>query len=334
MKGFLSKRNGILIILIIALFLPFIVPNEYVLHVMALVCIWSISVYGINIFTGYTGNLSLAHIGFFAVGAYTLGILTVKAGWNFWLALLAACVISIVLGILVGLISLRTSGHFFTIYTMCVGYIIYLIIDKWDALTGGVRGLIGIPNPAPIGPITFDSLTSHYYLLLFFLILTIFITKRIVSSLLGRTFIAIRNSEELAQTIGISTKKNQLLAFVISCFFAALAGALYASFVRFIGPDIGAIFLGFEMLIYLVIGGIGTLSGPLVGTLIIVSLTQSLQFLQEYKMLIFGPILLLIILFYPGGIVGALNSFSNKWKQRNRWKKTMKDQERAIKEVG
>ncbi|WP_068673297.1 branched-chain amino acid ABC transporter permease [Oceanobacillus sp. Castelsardo] len=318
MAKLLSKRNGLIFVLVVALIMPFIVPNDYILHVLALVCIWSISVYGINIFTGYTGNLSLAHIGFFAIGAYTLGLLTVKAGWNFWLAFLAAGVLSIILGFLVGLISLRTNGHFFAIYTMCVGYIIYLIIDKWDSLTGGVRGLIGIPGPASIGPITFESLTSQYYLLLFFLILTIFITKRIVHSLLGRTFIAIRNSEELAQTIGISTKKNQLLAFVISCFFAAIAGALYASFVRFIGPEIGGIFLGFEMLIYLVIGGLGTLSGPIIGTLLIVFLTQSLQFMQEYKMLLFGPILLIIVIFYPNGIVGAIEGIKRKTRQKRK----------------
>lgn len=318
MEKLLSKRNGLIFVLVLALIMPFIVPNDYILHVLALVCIWSISVYGINIFTGYTGNLSLAHIGFFAIGAYTLGLLTVKAEWNFWLAFIAAGVFSIILGFLVGLISLRTNGHFFAIYTMCVGYIIYLVIDKWDTLTGGVRGLIGIPGPAPIGPITFESLTSQYYLLLFFLVLTIFIMKRIVHSLLGRTFIAIRNSEELAQTIGISTKKNQLLAFVISCFFAAIAGALYASFVRFIGPEVGAIFLGFEMLIYLVIGGLGTLSGPIIGTLLIVFLTQSLQFMQEYKMLLFGPILLIIVIFYPNGIVGAIEGIKRKITQNKK----------------
>ena len=234
MPAVFSKKTGIVLLFILSLLMPFIVPNEYILYILSLVCIWSISVYGINIFTGYTGSLSLAHIGFFAIGAYTVGLLTVKAGWGFWLAFVAALVLSIVLGTLVGLISLRTSGHFFTIYTMCVGYIIYLLIDRWDSLTGGVRGLIGIPGPQPIGPISFDSLTSQYYLMLFFLILTIFITKRIVQSLLGRTFIAIRNSEELALTIGIATRKNQLLSFVISCFFASLAGALYASFVRFL----------------------------------------------------------------------------------------------------
>lgn len=332
MGNILTKRNGILLVLLLALLMPFILPNEYMLYILALVCIWAISVYGINIFTGYTGKLSLAHIGFFAIGAYTLGLLTTKAGWNFWLALLAACVLSGVLGFFVGLIALRTNGHFFAIYTMCVGFIIYLLIDKWDNLTGGVRGLIGIPGPSSIGPISFESLTSRYYLFLFFLILTIFISKRIINSLLGRTFLAIKNSEDLAQTIGISTKKNQLLAFVISCFIVGLAGGLYASFVRFIGPDISAISLGFEMLIFLVIGGIGTLSGPLIGTLIIVSLTQSLQFLQEYRMLIFGPILVLIVIFYPHGIAGGIKDISNKWKRKN---KRIKEKEYAsIKEVG
>lgn len=334
MTTLLNRKLGLSLLLVIALFMPFIVQNDYILHVLALVCIWSISVYGINIFTGYTGNLSLAHIGFFAVGAYTLGLLTVKAGWNFWLALIAACILSSLLGALVGLISLRTSGHFFAIYTMCVGYIIYLVIDKWDTLTGGVRGLIGIPNPAPIGPITFDSLRSQYYLLLFFLILTIFVSKRIVHSLLGRTFIAIRNSEELALTIGISTKKNQLLSFVISCFFAGLGGALYASFVRFIGPEIGGINLGFDMLVYLIIGGIGTLSGPIIGTLVIVSITQSLQFLQEYRMLIFGPILLIIVIFYPYGITGGVNRLINKYKRKNTKAEDIGSYEKSVEEVG
>lgn len=336
MTRLVNKKVGILFLLLITLLLPFIVPNEYILHVLVLVCIWSISVYGINILTGYTGNLSLAHVGFFAIGAYTLGLLTTKANWNFWLALLAAVVLSMILGALVGLISLRTNGHFFAIYTMCVGYIIFLVIDKWDSLTGGVRGLVGIPNPSPIGPIRFDSLTSQYYLVLLLLVLTIFISKRIVQSLVGRTFIAIRNSEELARTIGISTKKNQLLAFVTSCFFAGLSGALYASFVQFIGPAVGSILLGFEMLIYLVIGGIGTLAGPVIGTLIIVTLTQSLQFLQEYRMIFFGPILLLILIFYPQGITGAINSVTNKLfkrKQTKSDKRSLEDSTRK-EEVG
>lgn len=281
--------------------------------------IWAIAVYGINLLAGYTGYLSLAHAGYFAIGAYSLGLLTVKAGMNFWLALVLSCLISGALGFLVGLIALRTKEHFFAIYTLCVGYIIYLVIDKWEGLTEGVRGLIGIPAPENIGPITFETAASQYYLVLIFLLGVILVMYRIVHSLTGRTYMAIRNSEELAQTIGISTMKNKLTAFVLSTFFAGLAGALYASFVRFIGPDIGSTAIMFDLLMYLLVGGIGTLSGPLVGTLLLVILSQNLQFLQEYRMLIFGPLLTLIIIFYPRGISGAFFD----WKIKRRDKKQL-----------
>ncbi|WP_347549968.1 branched-chain amino acid ABC transporter permease [Pseudalkalibacillus hwajinpoensis] len=316
MLNVLSKRNMLITIAGIAILFPLVFQNMYLLQLLTLVFIWSIAVYGFNIISGYVGYLSLAHAGFFAIGAYGLGLLTTKAGLPYWVSLLMAVVITALAGALVGLIALRTKSHFFAIYTMCVGMIIYLLIDKWDSLTGGVRGLIGISAPDNIGPITFDSLTSQYYLALFFLIVTIFVCYRIVHSLLGRTFIAIRNSEELAKTIGISIMKNQLLAFTLSALFAGLSGALYASFIRFIGPQISAITVTFEMLMYLLVGGIGTLTGPLVGTLIVISLTQSLQFLEEYRMLIFGPVVVLLVLYYPRGITGSINTFLLKRKQQ------------------
>ncbi|MFJ7638259.1 branched-chain amino acid ABC transporter permease [Peribacillus sp. NPDC097206] len=315
----LSKRNVILILIILAFLFPIIAQNDYYVHMLTLSFIWAIAVYGINLLAGYTGYLSLAHAGYFAIGAYSLGLLTVKAGMNFWLALVLSCLISGALGFLVGLIALRTKEHFFAIYTLCVGYIIYLVIDKWEGLTEGVRGLIGIPAPGNIGPITFETAASQYYLVLIFLLGVILVMYRIVHSLTGRTYMAIRNSEELAQTIGISTMKNKLTAFVLSTFFAGLAGALYASFVRFIGPDIGSTAIMFDLLMYLLVGGIGTLSGPLVGTLLLVILSQNLQFLQEYRMLIFGPLLTLIIIFYPRGISGAFFD----WKIKRRDKKQL-----------
>lgn len=316
MSNVLSKRTMIIVLSGIAILFPLVFQNMYLLQLLTLVFIWSIAVYGFNIISGYVGYLSLAHAGFFAIGAYGVGLLTTKAGLPYWLSLFLAVVITALAGALVGVIALRTKSHFFAIYTMCVGVIIYLLIDKWDSLTGGVRGLIGISAPGNIGPITFDTLTSQYYLALSFLALTIFICYRIVHSLLGRTFIAIRNSEELAKTIGISIMKNQLLAFTLSALFAGLSGALYASFIRFIGPQISAITVTFEMLMYLLVGGIGTLAGPLVGTLIVISLTQSLQFLEEYRMLIFGPVVVLLVLYYPSGITGSIDTFIQKRKQQ------------------
>lgn len=317
MSNVLKQRNVIVALILFAIVFPFITNNSYFIHVMTLSFIWMIAVYGLNLLAGYAGYLSLAHAGFFAIGAYSMGILTTRAQMNFWLAMILALVITSAIGVLVGLISLRTKEHFFAIYTLCVGYIIYLIIDKWDSLTGGVRGLIGIPAPSNIGPLSFQTPISQYYLVLAFLLLVVFIMYRIVHSLTGRTYIAIRNSEDLALTIGISTGKNKLTVFVLSTFFAGLAGALYASFIRFIGPDIGSTVVVFDLLTFLLVGGIGTLSGPIVGTFLIVWISQQLQFLQDYRMLIFGPVLTLLIIFYPRGIVGGFI----EWKMKRQAKR-------------
>ncbi|MBT2679515.1 branched-chain amino acid ABC transporter permease [Bacillus sp. ISL-35] len=325
MAKVINKRTMILALLLFAIAFPFVSQNDYIIHVMTLSFIWMIGVYGLNLLAGYTGYLSLAHAGFFAIGAYSLGLLTVKAQMNFWLAFVLSLLITSIIGFLVGVIALRTKEHFFAIYTLCVGYIIYLVIDKWDSLTEGVRGLIGIPAPANIGPISFESSLSQYYLVLAILLLVILIVYRIVHSLTGRTYIAIRNSEDLAQTIGISTMKNKLEVFVLSTFFAGLSGALYASFIRFIGPDIGNIVITFDLLTYLLIGGIGTLSGPIVGTFLVVWISQQLQFLQDYRMLIFGPALTLLVIFYPRGITGAIGGWSLKRAEKNLHKAKIKD---------
>ncbi|WP_059104938.1 branched-chain amino acid ABC transporter permease [Shouchella shacheensis] len=309
---FLKRHGVVLIVLLIALVFPLLTQNQYHLHILTLAFIWTIAVYGLNLIGGYTGQLSLAQAGFFAIGAYTLSLLTVRAEWPFWLALVAACLVTTFIGVLVGLVALRTKEHFFAIYTLCVGYIIYLLIYQWDELTNGVRGIIGIPAPGAIGPLSFDTPASLYYLMLAFLVLVIFLFKRVTESLVGRTYVAIRNSEELAQTLGISTMRQKLVSFVVSTFLAGLAGALFASFIRFVGPDISYTMVVFDMLTYLIVGGIGTLFGPLVGTLLIVTLTQSLQFLEDVRMLVFGPLLVVLVIFYPRGLVGGYLVWKHK----------------------
>ncbi|PWA12770.1 branched-chain amino acid ABC transporter permease [Pueribacillus theae] len=316
MNKIMDKRIGIAVLVILSIIFPLLFDNKYIIHVMSLAFIYIIAIYGMNLLAGFTGYLSLAHAGFFAIGAYSLGVFTTKYEMTFWVSFVAAIVFTTVVGAIIGLIALRTKEHFFAIYTLIVGYLIYLLIDKWDVMTGGVRGLIGIPVPTAIGPIEFKSGLSMYYLILFFLLLSTLLITRIVHSLTGRTFIAIRNSEELAQTIGINTMTNKLVSFIISIFFAALAGALYASFVRFLGPDIANLPMVFDFLMYLIVGGLGTLSGPIVGTLLIVWLSQFLQGLQEYRMLLFGPILTLIVIFYPAGIVGAYRTIKMKLKHK------------------
>ena len=316
MNGANIKKILLPAILLLSLLFPLVIQNEYYLHIMTLAFIWIIAVYGLNLIAGYTGYLSLAHAGFFAIGAYAISLLTVKAEMNYWLAFLLSVFITSIIGFFIGLIALRTKEHYFAIYTLCVGYIIYLVIYKWEELTGGVRGFIGIPAPPPIGSISFDEAIPMYYLVLFFLIIGVAAMYRIVHSLSGRTYKAIRNSEDLAASIGISTMKNKLAAFVLSTAYAGVAGALYASLIRFIGPDIGYTNIIFDMLIYLLVGGIGTLSGPVIGTILVVWVSQNLQFLQDYRMLIFGPLLTFLIIFYPKGIAGSFIQWRQKQKER------------------
>ncbi|WP_207308823.1 branched-chain amino acid ABC transporter permease [Marinobacter caseinilyticus] len=301
----LMKPGAKMALLALALVFPWLAANEYQVYVMATAFVWAIAVYGLNIITGYCGQLNLAHGGFFAIGAYTLGLLTADYGWSFWPAFVGAMVMTAVLGLLVGVVSLRLKEHYFAIFTLCVGFIIYLLLDKWEELTHGPIGVRDIAAPYGFGLVDFTETVPFYYLVLAFLVLAIGFMGRLSRSLLGRTFIAIRNGDELAQSLGINLMRNKVLAFVLSTTYAGLAGALYAGMVRFIGPEEANINHTFDMITYLLVGGIGTLFGPLLGSIGIVWITQSLQFLEAYRMIIFGPLLVLLVIFFPRGIVGS-----------------------------
>jgi branched-chain amino acid transport system permease protein len=304
MKYFTGKP-GWLLLLVAGLLFPLVARNDYHLTVMSTAYIFALATLGLNLITGYTGQFNLAHTGFMAVGAYTVGILTVDYHVPFWIAFALSGVTAAALGFFIGLVSLRLKGHYFSIFTMCVGYIMYLVIEKWESLTHGTVGIIGIPAPAGIGPIAFDSPRPLYYLVFAFLVAGTWVMHRIVNSLLGRTFVAIRNSDDLAESLGINLMRNKLLAFILSTFYAGVAGGLYAGFVRFLGPGLAGIEQTFDMTMYMLVGGLGTLLGPLLGALMVPWLTQYLQFLQEYRFIVFGPILVLLVIFVPHGIVGT-----------------------------
>ncbi|MDN4058585.1 branched-chain amino acid ABC transporter permease [Massilia sp. YIM B02769] len=301
----IRPATGWLLLLALALAFPFMAGNDYHLTVMSTAYIYAIATIGLNLITGYTGQFNLAHSGFMAVGAYTVGILTVDHGMSFWLAFGLSGFVAAFLGFFVGIVSLRLKTHFFSIFTLCVGYIMYLVIEKWESLTHGTVGIMGIPAPENIGPLDFSEARTQYYLVLFFLVASLWIMHRIVHSLLGRTFMAIRNGDDLAQALGINLMRNKLLAFMLSVFFSGLAGGLYAGYVRFLGPGIAGVEHTFDMTMYMLIGGIGTLLGPLLGAISIPWLTQYLQVLQEYRFVVFGPVLVLLVIFLPYGIVGT-----------------------------
>ena len=293
------------IALAVAAVLPLVLPNEYYLQILTQAYVFAISACGLNVILGLAGQLSLAHSAFFGIGAYAVALLATKAGVPFWLGLPAGVLLCGAAGFVVGSICLRSRGHYFAIFTLAVGIIIHLVIQKWESLTHGHIGVIGIPGPGPIGPLSFDSSIARSYLALFFLALTVAATARLIRSPIGRTLMAVRESEALAAAVGLDVMAAKRMAFTISVALAGLAGGLFAGFIGFLGPESANVEMTFNTLLYVMVGGVGSLSGPVGGTLIVYGLSQVLAVVQQYQMVIFGLALVLLIRFMPAGLAGA-----------------------------
>jgi branched-chain amino acid transport system permease protein len=299
----------------LVLILAVVVPpftGSYLTSVLVLIAAWSIMCVGINLIYGYTGQLSLGHAAFFGIGAYAFGLLTVKLHMGFWPAFLAAIVISGIFGFLIGIPALRLRGPHFILVTLGFGVIIQVIIIAWVELTGGANGLAGIPKPPAIGKLSFDSMLSMYYFILFFLVVAMVFCNRLVQSLVGRTFVAISYNENLTESLGVNTMGRKLLSFTISAMIAGLGGVLYASYNVVISPDVAMFGKSMDVVAYLIIGGAGTMAGPIVGTLVLMAVPELLQIVPSLKTLFNGIILLLFLLFLPGGIVGGILSLRAK----------------------
>jgi branched-chain amino acid transport system permease protein len=322
MKLLSGKNLLYLLLLIIAFLLPLLVKDRYWMHILILMCIWSIAGLSLNLIMGYTGQANLAMGGFFGIGAYATALLMLKLGLGFWPALLLSALLISVIGFLIGLPLLRTKGSYFAIGTLCFNVILFIAVERWESLTEGARGLMGIPPPAPIAfplglTINFTSLVSMYYLMLVFLLLTLFVVYRIVHSLVGRSLMAVRESEELTSSIGINPMRTKLLAFVTSIFLASIAGSLYAVYIGFLDPEIVSHHVTFEVLLFVVLGGLGTISGPIVGAIVVTLLGEVLHYLAAFRLVVYGLVLVLVIIFMPQGIVGSLQKLRAKLSARN-----------------
>lgn len=311
MIKFLKGKWFYLVVMLIALIIPALVPSRYLFQTIIMCCLFAIGALGLNLILGYTGQFSLAHGAFFGIGAYGVAILTTTLGWSFWVALPIASLIAAFIGLIVGVPTLKTKGAYFAIATMCLGEIVVLILRNWKELTRGDHGILNIAKPTAIplpgiGQISFESLTAQYYLVLVFLLFTIFIMYRLVYSLKGLTFMAIRNNEVLAAAVGINTTATKLQSFVISNFFAGMSGGIYATLIGSVSPSVASLRTTFDFLLYVLLGGIATITGPIIGGLALPFLREALQFLQDYQLIFFGVMLVVVIIYFPSGLMGAI----------------------------
>ncbi|MCS6944694.1 MAG: branched-chain amino acid ABC transporter permease [Sutterellaceae bacterium] len=285
---------------------------EYLLSQMVFIAIYGIVGLGLMLLTGYTGQVSLGHAAFMGVGAYTHTLL-VTAGWPFLLAIAAAAALSAAVGVVVGLPALRVRGIYLAIATMAFGFIVEEIAARWESVTGGNSGL-QVPAPVIAG-FRFDSTAALYYLCLAFAVAATFAVLNLLRSATGRAFIAIRDSEISAQSMGISLARYKTVAFAISAFMTGVAGALYAHQIRFITPEQFTILQSIELLLMIVIGGLGSIHGAFFGAAFIIVLPQFVSWFKDFlpaalanatglKPVIFGLVMILVVLLEPYGIYG------------------------------
>jgi branched-chain amino acid transport system permease protein len=282
---------------------PLVVKNEYILNVGVLAGIYVILTTGLNITNGYTGLMSFGYAAFYGIGAYTAAILSTRYGMPFWVTFPAAGVVAGLFGVTIALPTLRLKGIFLALVTIGFQEIVFLITLNWTSLTRGPMGIPGIPPPS-LGGYAFVSNRDYFYLILALNVLMVFLVARFMGSRVGRTFIAIREDEVAAQSVGIPIFPMKVLSFVISTVMAGVAGAFFAHHARFVSADSFRLDETFVILTMLIVGGMGTLVGPIIGAIFLVIFPEAARFLSHYREIVYGAILVLVILFRPEGIAG------------------------------
>lgn len=306
MRKLIYLLLGLLVIL-----LPFLIRSNYWMYMFTLVGIYIILVASLDLIYGYSGLVSLGHGAFFGLGAYACGILQVKLGISFLPALVLGTLFTCFSSAVMGWPMLRIKGPYFALGTMALGLMVTIVIHNWDSLTGGVS-LSGIPLPPEIHfwgwTVDFSSKRTYYYLVLLFVFLTIFLIRRLTRSRPGRAFQSIRENEDLAEALGVHILRYKLIVYVIASTMAAFAGGLYACYMGSIEPEIAGGHMSFNLLVMIVVGGARTVTGEIVGPLLLWFLPEFLEAAQVYRPLFYGLILLIVILLMPMGIAGKLRS--------------------------
>jgi branched-chain amino acid transport system permease protein len=311
-RGNSKKLTLYLLAGIFLVVLPLFV-DAYVLYIFNLIGIAVILALGLNLVMGYAGQISLSHGAFFGMGAYGTAILIEKLGFSFWVALPLGGILAAVVGIIIGLPALRVGGHYLALVTLGANEIFNLILIHSESLTKGVMGL-KMARPS-IGSFSLEDIHFFYLILVISCVLT-WVAQNIIKSQFGRAFNAIRQSETAAQAIAINLFEYKLIAFALSAFYAGIAGGLYGSFIKFIDPTNFDLFLSIKYLIIVIVGGLGSISGSLIGAIIMTLLPELFRAFGDYQHLIYGFILLFFVIFLPRGIIGIWNSLFEKYFEK------------------
>ena len=309
-----TARAWLAVAAVAALAFP-LVAGDYLLYLADLVCVLAIGALGLNILTGFTGQISLGHAGFMGVGAYATAILATRAGLPFWASVPAGGLAACLAGMVFGVPSLRIKGLYLAIATLAAQVILEWTFTHWTGVTGGIRG-INVP-PARLGGFTFDSDLRLYFLVLAVAAAHTYAASNLFRTRIGRAFIAIRDRDISAELIGVNLFRTKILAFMISSFYAGIAGGLWVYFTRVVTPENFPLSLSIQFLAMVIVGGLGSIKGTLLGTVFITLVPEALKaviqgargvapdamsYLYPLRDIVFGAMIVAFLIFEPHGL--------------------------------
>jgi branched-chain amino acid transport system permease protein len=302
--------------------IPLFVKGPYQLHILIMTGIAVILATSLRLIFN-SGELSLAHGGMMAIGAYTSALLVIKMGLLSWVALVAAGAAAGLLALLVGYPFLRLHGIYFGLTTVFLAEVIRLLTEEWRSLTGGTMGIINIPTPDPIVipgllNIDFASKVDFYYFILVLTLVTLLILYALERSRVTLNWLSIQQAESLAESIGINTTGFKVLAFVIGSFFAGIAGGFYSQYIGAITPSAFGFVYTVFCVVYMIVGGVRSFYGPIIGAVILTFLPELARVLKEYQPFVFAGILMLIIFFLPDGVISLPQRLRKLFGERSR----------------
>lgn len=321
MKKKINIKKLIFLIIVIIFPLIFKFPRS-TMTLLDLAGIWIIVAIGYNLLLGFAGQISLGHAAFVGIGAYVAANIAIQYDPPFIVGVLLAAVINGLLGFVLGLPALRLEGNYLAIATLGFGVAFQHIFMEWESFTGGFSGIRSIP-PAHIFGFAFDSRLRMYYLILVFIVLAIVVSRNLLNSKTGRALIAMRDSSVAASSMGVDIAKYKTTAFVISAIFAGVAGSLYAYLMKQVYPNSFDTAMSLNILAMIVIGGISSIEGSIVGALFITIIPQLLKNIpiQNASFILTGVLLILSVMYFPYGLVQVYHNIINKIKGSSKKKR-------------
>jgi branched-chain amino acid transport system permease protein len=315
MKALLKKKDFLyfMTLALVIILIPAFMENKYYFIILNVIGLNTIVVVGLNLLIGFAGQISLGHAAFYGLGSYFSGILTVNYGFPLWPAMLVGMLATGGVAYLIGYPSLKLRGHYLVMATLGFSIIVYILMGELEQFTGGHDGLIGIPHLS-IGGILFDNDLKNFYLIWTFVFFSIFVSRNLLNSRVGRALRAIHGSEVAANSLGINTASYKVKVFVLSAMYASVSGSLYAHYITFISPSTYDFYYSIQVVTMVIVGGMGSLWGSLLGAAVLTSISEALHIAKQYHIIAYGVFLCLVLIFLPEGILVGIHNYYHKRK--------------------